>query len=225
MTDRVMGDATSVPADPPALLDARRSRISPLSTLRAPAVDISAARRRDVSIPDLEALEREVRAIRDAIQPGAVGLHVTGNWSAGQILHHLSRAIAGALDGFSGAMASRDTPPLPLRQTPILGRVLRRFDRQDADALRSLARRRLLIEAIVPCGPSIAHPEQLAPFAQVWTADAAAWLLAAIARIRDGAPMQHPSPTIGPMTHEQWLAFHLRHAQWHLSFVHEGPGI
>lgn len=225
MTDRVMGDAQSVPAEPPAVLDARRECVTPLATLRGPQVDISSARRREVSITDLDALEREVHRIREAIQPGAEGLHVTGNLSVGQILHHLTRTVVGSIDGFGHATAHRVQSPGPFRDAPILGRVLRRIDRQDADALRTLDRRRLLIDPPAPNGPSIAHPEQLAPFVQVWTADAAEWLLAAIARVRSGAQMHHASPTIGPMTHDHWLAFHLRHAQWHLAFVHFGPGI
>ncbi|MBY0311631.1 MAG: DUF1569 domain-containing protein [Phycisphaerales bacterium] len=143
----------------------------------------------------------------------------------GQILHHLTRTMVGSIDGFGQVSTHRVQSPRPFRDAPILGRVLRRIDRQDAEAMRTLDRRRLLIDALSPNAPSIAHPEQLTPFAQVWTADAAAWLLAAIARLRSGAPMHHDSPTIGPMTHDQWLAFHLRHAQWHLAFVHFGPGI
>ncbi|MBY0311630.1 MAG: hypothetical protein K2W85_06145 [Phycisphaerales bacterium] len=67
MTDRVMGDAQSVPAEPPAVLNARRAFVTPLATLSSPHVDIASARRREVSLPDLDALEREVHLIREAI--------------------------------------------------------------------------------------------------------------------------------------------------------------
>lgn len=210
MTDRVMGDTPEATAAESAHAEVC-PKIQPRSASACPRPLLT-----------LDDLEREVVAVRDAIAPGAPGLHVTGQWSAGQILHHLTRTITSSLDGFSHAHACTIGDTLPFRDTPVLGRVLRRIDRQDAEAHRLVLRRQLLVEPLVAGGPSIALAGQVAPFAQVWTNDAAAWLLVVIARLRAGARMTHPSPTIGPLSHEEWLAFHLRHAAWHLSFVRLG---
>jgi hypothetical protein len=49
------------------------------------------------------------------------------------------------------------------------------------------------------------------------------YLLNAITRIENGEQMVHPSPVEGPITHEQWCYFHLRHAELHLSYQIPAP--
>jgi hypothetical protein len=39
-----------------------------------------------------------------------------------------------------------------------------------------------------------------------------------LARIEQGERIVQPSPVEGPISHEQWCYFHLRHAELHLSF-------
>ncbi len=240
MSDRVMGGAPlassassqlvhaldSAPSTPSASAAARAGNplacAAELARLRSPRVDVTRAPRRALHIPNLDSLTRLVHSLREAVAPGGVGLNVSGNWSVGQILHHLSRTISGSLDGFACVPIRPTEPPGPLRDAPILGRLLRRIDRQDLHAERLLLRRVLLDQPLLPAGPSVALPGQLDPFAQVWTSDASAWLLAVLGRLASGERMRRESPTLGPMTHEQWVAFHLRHAELHLSFVHVG---
>jgi hypothetical protein len=44
-------------------------------------------------------------------------------------------------------------------------------------------------------------------------------LQAAYHRLATETPT-HTSPVFGPLTHQQWIKFHLRHAELHLSFFH-----
>ena len=72
---------------------------------------------------------------------------------------------------------------------------------------------------LAPGGPSVAHPGDIDPPMQVWTPDGAAHLRTALNRIRESHPLDKPSPTIGPLTQEEWTTFHFRHAALHLSFI------
>lgn len=47
------------------------------------------------------------------------------------------------------------------------------------------------------------------------------YLLRQVDRIDAGEQMTQPSPVEGPITHEQWWYFHLKHAELHLKFQHD----
>jgi hypothetical protein len=50
------------------------------------------------------------------------------------------------------------------------------------------------------------------------TAEALAQFNNAFDRLAKSSPSR-PSPLFGPMTHEEWIALHLRHSELHLSFL------
>ena len=167
-----------------------------LSALNTPRVDTRSAQRRDASPTSFDDLAREVDRIELCSTPDGSGLRVTGNWSAGQILEHLAKSIERSMDGFGA---------LPLTPRAVQSQRARRAA--------------LLSGPMSPAGPSIALPGEIDPAEHVWTRDGAARLRVALSRIRDGHPMNRPSPTIGPLAPSDWASLHLRHAALHLSFI------
>jgi Protein of unknown function (DUF1569) len=121
----------------------------------------------------------------------------TGNWTSAQIVCHVARVIECSIEGF-------DAPPAPL---PI--RLLAR-----------LFRRQVLTK---PIKPGIRTPRQLQPPHDV-TWEAAVDLLRQQMQKLQTRQMTQPSPILGPMTHDEWVAMHCRHAELHLSFVVQEEG-
>lgn len=118
-----------------------------------------------------------------------------GNWSVGQVLEHLARTMNMAIDG------------TPLR-VPWLVRW----------AIRLFFRRRLL-DGPMPAGfqlPSAAARE-LVP-APISADEGLAHLRAAVARLAR-QPHREPSPTLGPLTREEYDRLHFSHAALHMSFL------
>ncbi len=184
-----------------------------LSKLNSPRVDTRRAERRALTLASFDDLARELDRIEHAARPDGEGLRVTGNWSAGQILEHIAKAIERSMDGFSAPPAS--TRPAPRGLTALSDRPVHA---RAIDAERAL-RATLLAHPFSPDSPGFALPGEINPALYVWTNDGAARLRVALARIRDGHPMARSSPTIGPLSQEEWAAVHLRHAALHLSFI------
>jgi len=118
-----------------------------------------------------------------------------GNWSAGQILTHLSVAMNGSID---------DTiPKLP----GIVRFLLRLFIKHKMLNKPMTAGFHLPNKAaavLIP--PPTNWEEGLRNFRQ------------AMQRLIT-EPMRAPSPVVGPMTNEEWVKLHCRHAELHLSFL------
>ncbi len=184
-----------------------------LKSLKTPWIDTRHAQRRDVRVASLDDIVAELDRIEPAAAPDGMGLRVTGNWSVGQILEHLAIAMERSMDGFGALPESAGAMPNGLAKLAAKAQRKRALDREHR--LRS----RLLTHAMSPGGPSVGSDGELAPPAQSWTPHGAARLRAAIRRVRDGHAMERPSPTAGPMTREEWMAYHLRHAALHLSFI------
>jgi hypothetical protein len=187
--------------------------------LNGPWMDPRRAVRRPVRLRSLDELVADAERIGEAARACAEGraagssFRVTGNWSAGQVLEHVARTVERSLDGFRGAPSWEAPPARGLeRITGMPGRSRR------AEEV-AWARAKLLALEQDPGGPSIGGPGELAPPAMVWTEDALGVLRHAVGRVRAGERMERPSPTIGPLSHEEWLGFHLRHAELHFSFV------
>lgn len=189
-----------------------------LAGLRGPRVDTRSCERRAVVIADVEAMACEVDRVERASRPGGAGLRVTGNWSAGQLMVHVARLIERSMDGFGAAPASERPVPRGVRS------VAARAARSRDATLEQEVRATLVGCAMLPGGASAAGAGEVEPPALVWTQDGAAALRTAIVRIREQHPMDKPSPTVGRLTHEEWLRVHLRHAALHFSFILVGRG-
>ncbi len=123
-------------------------------------------------------------------------LRTTGNWTAGQIVLHVSQLIGASLDGFGYRL------PLPIR------------------VLARLGKERTLRGGIKP---GFAVPKKLSrlhPGPEVTWDDALADLRGSTRRIGAGEQMTAESPLFGRMTHGEWVRLQCRHAELHLSFVH-----
>ncbi|MCH8343128.1 MAG: DUF1569 domain-containing protein [Planctomycetes bacterium] len=145
--------------------------------------------RRRLSFTSLEDIQADVEALDGS------AIRTTGNWTAAQIVQHVTDVITLSVDGFGFRLA------LPLR---VLGR-----------SLRSQALTR-------PMRPGFSVPEAMRarlPSDQVPFEQAIASLRQAIGRAKSER-MTKASPLLGALTHEQWVQFHSRHAEMHLSFVH-----
>jgi hypothetical protein len=184
-----------------------------LKGLRTARVDTRAAERRRVRVENWDDVRAEIDRIERASQTEGEGLRVTGNWSAGQILVHIARAIERSMDGFGGPPESDR-----IRAATAAGRGDRVALARALSAEGSL-KSRLLSHIHQPGGESIAGPGEIDPPAQAWTNEGAARLRGAIERVRMGQPMNRPSPTAGPFSAQEWETFHWRHAALHLSFV------
>jgi hypothetical protein len=121
-------------------------------------------------------------------------LRTVGRWSAGQILAHLATWIEFAYDGYPFR------PPWYMRA---LGRLFR----------RPILRSRMPHGVNIPGAPGGTYGADDLPFPA-----ALERFRAALARLRSAAPAA-PNPLLGQLRHEQWIAFHLRHAEHHLGYV------
>ncbi len=145
--------------------------------------------RRRLSFTSLDDIQADVEALDGA------AVRTTGNWTAAQIVQHVTDVITLSVDGFGFKMA------LPLR---VLGRLLRS---------RALTK---------PMPPGFHVPEAMRarlPSDQLAFEQAVASLRQAIGRTRSER-MTKASPFLGAMTHEDWVNLHCRHAEMHFSFMH-----
>ncbi len=160
-------------------------------------VDTSQAERRSLRLATLADLSAEVNCVVRAAERGE--LRTTGNWTAGQILQHVGKLMHFSLDGFPFAV------PWPTRLV--------------CRALKWVSWPYLIRLAFRPGREIPAAAAALRPDDEVTLADAAAFLLGQVGRIQGGERITRPSPWEGPISHEQWVEAHLRHAEMHLSFL------
>jgi hypothetical protein len=151
----------------------------------------------------MDDLAAEVERVVAAEAAGRV--RPLGNWSAAQVLQHLGRLIEFSLDGF------------PFRYPWHL--------RLGARLIRLISWRWLLALAFRPGFRNPPQAAALEPDPAVTLDEAAGYLRRQLARIRAGERMTRPSPAEGPITHEQWVLAHLRHAELHLSFLDVEPSV
>lgn len=149
--------------------------------------------RRALSFATLDDLEADVKTLVQAEDEGR--LKALGNWSLGQALQHLQRFMTRSMEGFEKA-------PWFL---PIVGLPFRLF----------------MMKRVLGAPPPPGMKPGKVPFmpddeADVPTESRA--VLGIIERVRSGERFTQRSPLLGPLTHEQWIELHLRHAELHLSF-------
>jgi hypothetical protein len=118
-----------------------------------------------------------------------------GRWNLAQILEHLALSMDKSVDGFD------NRAPWILR---IIGRLLFK---------------RMFVYHRMPAGltlPGRAAEEVTPP--QRPLEDAIEHLRQAVRRLeKPGAT--HPHPLLGPLSADEWIQTHLRHAELHLSFA------
>jgi len=119
----------------------------------------------------------------------------TGNWTAPQIIDHVTKLIDVSLHGSDQKMA------LPFR---VLGNMMKK---------------RLLTKPLKPGfkAPAFMQPRNEAGGLTVNSVMGRSRAL--IQRASEPGTMTHPSPFLGEMTHDEWVQMHCRHAELHFSFI------
>lgn len=117
-----------------------------------------------------------------------------GNWSQGQIFEHLARSLDSSIDGAGFAL------PAPVQW------------------MMSLLMKRKFLEKKLPAG--FKSTAQFKPDATSAEGGLAS-LQKAIVRQQQES-QRAPHPAFGNIGREQWNAFHLRHAEMHMSFLVKG---
>ena len=153
--------------------------------------------RRVLHFDTIDDLLAEVGGVVEASKAGQV--RPLGNWSAAQVLQHLGRMVEFSFDGFPFVY-------------PFWLRVVCRL-------MRLVSWRWLVAIAFRPGFRNPASAAPLEPDPDVTLDTAAEYLRGQLERIQKGQRMTQPSPAEGPVTHEQWVYAHLRHAELHLSFL------
>lgn len=161
----------------------------------AVTVDTRTATRRVLSLETLAALSAELNRLEAAHRAGT--LRSTGNWTPGENLDHLARAMRPSFDGFDFTVA------VPIR---LVGSLF--------------MKRRFLREGFprgFKMGPKMSAafgPRPGVPFEEGLLA-----LREQLSRIDRGERMTHASPGLGALTHDEWVRLHLRHAELHLAYL------
>ena len=146
--------------------------------------------RRKLKFESLEAVLEEAERLAAAPRMKALG-----NWSPGQVFHHLAATMNLSIDGH------KHRPPWFIRW---LGPVMR--------------------NGILKKGmsPGFKLPQPIASIliseGDVETAAGLAVLREAVRRLKREAHRE-PHGFFGKLTHQQWDQLHLRHAELHLSFL------
>jgi hypothetical protein len=91
--------------------------------------------------------------------------------------------------------------------------------RWPARLLRVLSWRWLLALAFRPGFRNPPVAEALEPDPGVSLAEAVRYVRGQLERLSSGERMTAANPSMGPLSHEQWVEVHLRHAELHLSFL------
>lgn len=147
--------------------------------------------RRTLRFSTLDETLAEAQRIADAARAGL--LQQLGNWTPGQALGHLAAAINFGFDGYP-----KPAPwYLKLLVRPFKRRIL---SRPFAPGLR------------VPGIKGGTNATEVLPLA-----DGLARFVAATERLRAQCPPV-PNAVFGPLTHDEWITYAVRHAELHLSF-------
>jgi hypothetical protein len=134
----------------------------------------------------------------DAAKLAAGRYETVGDWTFGQIMKHMADNLNASIDGF----------PFRLPWYMRLARpVLVGFFKQS------------LLTQPLKAGFNIPKSARaLVPPETITTQEALRQLLAAIDRFERETP-EAPHPLLGSLEPNDWVAFHLRHAELHMSFV------
>jgi len=149
--------------------------------------------RRRLRFASIDEVLGDVGALVSAERVG--NLARLGNWTLGQSLGHLATWIEFGFDGYPPNL----NPPFFIKW------ILK-------------ARRHRYIHEGMPAGVKIPRIAGGTVGTEMMsTEDGAHRYRHALERLRE-APPARPNVIFGPMTHEEWIQMHLRHAELHLSF-------
>ncbi len=151
-------------------------------------------KRRKLWFHSIDELLSELDRIEAAERNGK--LKTQGNWTAGQILAHVSAWIEYSWDGYP-------IGPPPFFIKWLLKRMGHRYLRKGMPAGVKI--------------PGIAGGTKGQD--PMPTIDAIARLRKALGRLKSGEAPLHDSPAFGPMSYEDRIQLNLRHAELHLSFL------
>lgn len=158
-------------------------------------VDTGTAEHRKLRFQSSAQMWAEIDRIVAAARAGR--LRRTGNWEAGQILNHLAAWASFPYDGYPAKL----NPPWFVR------------------LLMKGKKKKYLYDGL-PAGVRIPGVEGGTAATEPTSLDEG------LARMRkawdrlDRSPPTSPNPLFGPMSHDEWKAVHLRHAELHLGFLH-----
>jgi hypothetical protein len=150
------------------------------------------ADRRTLNFTKIDDALADVDAIVAAERAGRA--RPLGNWSTGQILSHLASWADYAFDG------------TPLHPPFIVRLVLRPM------------KRRFLYKKMAAGGKIPKVPGGTLAIVPASLDDGVEHFRKAFVRLRDQPPTA-PHVFFGPLTHDEWINMHLRHAELHLSFI------
>jgi hypothetical protein len=147
--------------------------------------------RRKLHFADFAQMEADAQSLAGA--ESARQLKKLGNWTLGQALNHLATWTTYPFEGYPMKV------PLPIRLM-----------------LRPMKNR--FLKGPMPSGRHIPNVKG-GTFAidPISTQEALKKLKAADARLQAKMPTA-PNPVFGKLTHQEWIALQLRHAELHLSF-------
>ena len=131
------------------------------------------------------------------IQAASEQVQVSGQWTAGEILTHLSAWIEYGYEGYP-----IESPPWFVRQMLKL-------------VLRKILRKGMQPGVNIP-GVEGGTVGQM----KVDTDTAAQRYLMALSRLGSSEAVKYPSPAFGEMSREKRIKLNLRHAELHLSYIH-----
>jgi Protein of unknown function (DUF1569) len=151
--------------------------------------------RRKLRFTTVEDAIRDAEMLTKAEQGGT--LRATGNWTLGQALRHLATWANMPFDGYPEM-------PRPAWWMRLLRPLIRSW----------------LVNKGFPAGVRIAGAAGGTFGIELCKIDEGlARLQSAFRRLANEAPTR-TSPVFGPMAHDEWIKFNLRHAELHLSFFH-----
>lgn len=151
--------------------------------------------RRTLAFTKLDEVLADAEQLAEAERAGT--LRCSGNWTVGQTFGHLATWIDFAYDGYPKQV----NPPWFIRM------IIR-------------LRRNSFLVGPMPVGVRIPRVPGGTMGTEVLPREVGlSRLRAALARLK-AAPPEKPNPLFGPLSHADWIALNLRHAELHLSFLH-----
>jgi hypothetical protein len=155
-------------------------------------VDTRRAERRMLRFNNIDQVLLEVDRCAEADRAGRLGR--VGNWTLGQTLGHLAAWVDFGYDGCP------ITPPWFIRM------ICRVFKNKFLNGPMQAGFRMSNVEAGTLATDVLPLDEGLERYRR------------ALGRLR-AAPPDRPNVVFGPLTHDQWIALHLRHGELHLGFM------
>lgn len=158
-------------------------------------VDTKTAPHRELRFETFEEILAELDRVDAAVRDSRAA--TTGNWSVGEIADHCAKFLRFACDGFPSRA------PAPVRWIA-----------------RALLFKKALGPEPFPTGFKL--PKQAAallPDPGIPDADGIDALRKELKRVLAGKTMDHPSPLMGPLTHDQWIVLQCKHCAMHMGFI------